>query len=212
LNHADAAQLAEAIREAGVQVSVPLSGAQIACLAHYVELVFKWNRVSNLIGVRDVGEFVTRHLSDCLSVLPYVHGATLADVGSGAGLPGLVLACVRPDLGVFLIEPRAKRARFLEHARLTLALNNVEVVGARIEDWAPTQAIASVICRAFGSVPDFVLATRALQVPGCRLLAMKGQVPTAELAGIDDEKFASRVHQLQVPGWQARHLVELVCR
>lgn len=205
-------ELGDAIRDAGAQVSVPLSGAQVARLVQYVELVFKWNRIANLTGVRDVAEFIARHLSDCLSILPHVPAGVLADIGSGAGLPGLVLACVAPERRVFLVEPRAKRARFLEHARIALQLPQVEVVNARVEDWRPDVVVDAFVCRALGSVAEFVAVTAGLQRPGCRLLAMKGQVPAAELAGIHPRAYACRVHALQVPGWRDRHLVELVRR
>jgi 16S rRNA (guanine527-N7)-methyltransferase len=204
--------LVDAIRAAGERVALPLSDAQQALLGRYVELLFKWNRITNLIGPSEVVEFVEKHLTDCLSVARFVRGATLVDVGSGAGLPGLVLACIKPELRVFLVETRAKRARFLETARIALALPNVEVVTSRIEHWQPTLVIDTLICRAFGTLAEFVRVTAQLQQPGCRLLAMKGQDPVAELAGLATDAFEYKVHTLDVPGWRTRHLVELVRR
>ena len=203
--------LVEAIHTVGSSLACPLSPAQEESLAQYVDLVFKWSRIANLTGVAAPDEFVSKHLTDCLSIAPYVGGNTLVDVGSGAGLPGLVLACIRPELFVYLIEPRAKRARFLEHARIALALPNVEVVTSRIEDWQPPRRIATVVCRAFGTVQEFVRVTATLHTPGCRLLVMKGQNPVDELAGIEPHRFDCDVHALTVPGWRARHLVVLEC-
>jgi 16S rRNA (guanine527-N7)-methyltransferase len=201
--------LNDAIRAAAHTLAFPLSCAQEALLAQYVELVFKWNRITNLIGVAEPAEFIAKHLTDCLSIAPFVVGDTLVDVGSGAGLPGMVLACVQPELFVYLLEPRAKRARFLEHARIALALPNVEVVTARVEAWQPPRRVATIICRAFGSVQEFVRVTTALQSPGCRLLAMKGQDPTRELVGLATNDLNCTVHPLKVPGWRTRHLVML---
>lgn len=204
-------QLADAIHAAGEAVSCSLSTPQTALLAQYVELVYKWNRIANLTGVSGAFEFVSRHLTDCLSILPFVSGSTLVDVGSGAGLPGFVLACVRPHWCVYLVEPRAKRARFLDHARLALALPKVEIVASRVEHWQPPRRIETIVCRAFGTVQDFVRVTSTLQTPGCRLLAMKGQDPARELAGMDRRGLDSHVHKLTVPGWRDRHLVVLEC-
>ncbi len=201
--------LVEAIRAAAHALAFPLSCSQETLLAHYVELVFKWNRIANLIGVAEPEEFIAKHLTDCLSIAPYVVGDTLVDVGSGAGLPGLVLACVQPELCVYLLEPRAKRARFLEHARITLGLPKVEVVTTRVEDWQPPRRMTTIVCRAFGSVQEFVRVTTALQGPGCRLLAMKGQEPTRELADLVAPGLSWTVHPLNVPGWDTRHLVML---
>jgi 16S rRNA (guanine527-N7)-methyltransferase len=201
--------LNEAIRAAAHTLAFPLSHTQETLLAQYVELVFKWNRITNLIGVAEPAEFIAKHLTDCLSIAPYVAGDTLVDVGSGAGLPGMVLACVRPEVFVYLLEPRAKRARFLEHARIALALPNVEVVTARVEAWQPPRRVVTIVCRAFGSVQEFVRVTTALQSPGCRLLAMKGQDPVRELAALSVADFKCTVHPLAVPGWHTRHLVML---
>lgn len=201
-----------AIGAVAARVAVTLTATQAGLLARYVDLLFKWNRVSNLIGVRDVDDFIHRHLADCLSILPYVHGMTLADIGSGAGLPGLAIACARPEWRVALVEPRAKRARFLVHAGHTLGLSNIDVAAVRGEDWRPAFPIDTFVCRAFGSLAAFVAATATLQRPGCRLLAMKGEVPEAELAALDGGRYACQVHRLDVAGWRSRHLVEMVVR
>lgn len=178
-------------------------------LARYVELVFKWNRITNLVGTRDPDVFVSEHVADCLSISPYVGVGTLADIGSGAGLPGIVLACLDPARRILLVEPRAKRARFLEQVRIALALPHVMVVNARVEAWCPQEPVDIFVSRALGSLAEFVRLTTAFQRPGCRLFAMKGQVPVTELSALDTARFTSCVRALDVPGFRERHLVEL---
>jgi 16S rRNA (guanine527-N7)-methyltransferase len=202
--------LADAIRQAAESVGVAADEGAVERLGRYVELVFKWNRIANLVGARNPDVFVAEHLADCLSIGPYVGAGSLADVGSGAGLPGVVLACMDPARHIVLVEPRAKRARFLEHVRIALALPHLTVVNARVEAWHPREPIDVCVSRALGSLGDFVRLTRAIQRPGCRLLAMKGQVPVTELAALDATRFSCRVHALDVPGRRERHLVELV--
>jgi len=198
-----AARVAEAAQAVGIE----LSSMQVDRLAHYVELVYKWNRLSNLIGVAAPAEFITRHIADCLAVLPYVTGNRLADIGSGAGLPGLVIACVNPGLPVDLIEPRGKRVRFLQQAQIELELSQVTVVPQRVEDWRPSKLPDALVSRALSGLHDFVAATRHLQHVGVRLLAMKGRMPTPELAALDAPHLTIRTEQLKVPGWDSRYVV-----
>ena len=200
-------QLASVSAELGVS----LAPESVATLAQYVGLVFRWQRIANLTGAADPETFIREHLADCLSVLPFIGEGALADIGSGAGLPGLIVAILRPDIPVTLVEPRGKRARFLEQARIDLRLANVTVQGGRVEAWTPTAPIDSLICRAFSSLPDFLAATRHLQRPGLRLLAMKGELPAAELAEVDTGRYAAETHALTVPGWSRRHLVIFRC-
>ncbi len=203
--------LRNAVRVAGESVNVALTASQQTLLARYVELVLKWNRITNLIGVDSADEFIAKHLADCLSVLSFIPETTLADLGSGAGLPGLVLACVRPGLFVSLVEPRAKRARFLAQACISLGLSNVEVIPFRVEAWQPARRPDGIICRAFGSISSFVQVTRALQAPGTQLFAMKGQDPADEVRALAGYGMDCQIHELNVVGWRSRHLVVLTC-
>lgn len=196
-----------AISSAAAAVGSALSSVQIEQLAHYVDLVFKWNRIANLTGARSRSEFVTHHLADCLTLAPFIRGSRLLDVGSGAGLPGIVVACAIPALHVTMLEPRAKRARFLDQVRIELGLGNVAVAAMRIEDWKPTAPIDTFVCRAFGTLSEFVAATRAVQTLGCRLVAMKGRDPRAEIAALDSAIFRITLQRVTVPGWDSRHLV-----
>jgi 16S rRNA (guanine527-N7)-methyltransferase len=196
-----------AVRAAAIGVS--LTPAQLGQFARYTDLVFKWNRIANLIGTMRPQEFIERHLLDCLAVVPFLRGPRVVDVGSGAGLPGVVIAITCPDLEVSVVEPRGKRARFLEQVRIELGLSQLHVVHSRVEAWYSSQPVDTVICRAFGRLADFLQATVALHRAHGRLLAMKGRDPAAELAEVDTETWEVRTEVLHVPTWQARHLVIL---
>lgn len=200
------------IASLGQELGVTLTPESIAGLARYVDLVYRWQRIANLTGAADPETFIREHLADCLSVLPFIGEGALADIGSGSGLPGLVLAISRPDLEVSLIEPRGKRARFLEQVRIELRLHNVEVHPIRVEDWVPLAPVRTLICRAFSALGDFVDATRHLQQPGLRLLAMKGEPPAGEIAALQAQGYLVQTRELVVPGRLRRHLVIVDCR
>lgn len=185
----------------------PAPEAQAKLLA-YLELLAKWNRAYNLTAVRDPVEMVARHLLDPLAVLPFVHGMTLADLGSGAGLPGIPLAIARPDLAVTLIESNGKKARFLREAARALPLPNVVVREARVQEAAGPFDV--VTARAFASLADMLAWGGHLLAAGGRWLAMKGRIDPDEIAAVPEGFRLIAVHPLAVPGIEAeRHLVEL---
>ena len=113
----------------------------------YIDLLDKWNRAYNLSGIRQKSQMLTHHVLDSLSVLPYLHGASGLDVGSGAGLPGFILALARPDMHWVLLDSNQKKTRFLNQALLELGPENIEVVRARVEDYRPEQVFSTVICQ-----------------------------------------------------------------
>lgn len=201
----------EILDEGARALGLALEPAQLARLARYAELVVKWNRVANLTGARRSDEFARKFVLDALAVAPHVAGRTVADLGSGAGLPGMVLAIVQPHARFHLVEPRARRARFLEQARIELGLDNVQVHCARGEDWRPPVAPDIVICQAVGTLAYLLRVTAGLRAPGTCLLALKGQRPTAEIAALGPDSAACEVTALSVPGWSARHLVRIDC-
>jgi 16S rRNA (guanine527-N7)-methyltransferase len=192
-------------------LALDLDEAQLARLVAHLDLLDDWNTRMNLTAIRDRPSQLTKHLLDSLTVLPYLQGERIADVGSGAGFPGIPLAIVEPHRHFTLIESTGKKCRFLEHVRDTLELKNVEVVQSRAESYKPEVRFDTVIARAVGPVADLVKAAGPLVVGGGRLLAMKGRYPEAELAAkLNGWKVAS-VHPLTVPGLgEERHLVELV--
>jgi len=189
-----------------MQLALP-DNAQAKLLA-YLDLLAKWNRTYNLTAVRDPGDMVSRHLLDSLAVLPFVHGTNLADLGSGAGLPGIPLAIARPDLAVTLIESNGKKARFLREAIRSLPFANVSVAQARVQDTAG--AFDTVTARAFASLHDMLAWAGHLLAPGGRWLALKGRADPAELDAIPVGFRVVAVHELQVPDTDGeRRVIEL---
>jgi len=178
-------------------------------LLRYRDELARWGRAHNLTAVRDPGEMVPVHLLDSLALWPLVRGTTLADVGSGGGLPGLPLAIVDPELAVTLIEPRAKRALFLQHVARMLDLSHVAVERARVEDVGPGAAFDTVVTRAFGTLAAFARAAAPLARPGGCFLAAKGRDPQSEIAALPPG-WRVDVVPLEVPGVSgARHAVRL---
>ncbi|SCY59670.1 16S rRNA m(7)G-527 methyltransferase [Nitrosospira sp. Nl5] len=180
-------------------------------LLEYLALVRKWNRVHNLTAIREPETMLIRHLLDSLSILPYIAGPRVIDVGSGAGFPGIPLALARPDWHVVLLESNHKKTVFLHQARIELALKNVEVVAERVENFHSTDGFHTVISRAFSDLGDFVNLAGHLCAEGTnsgRLAAMKGVYPDEELAQLPAQFVVEDVLSVAVPGLEAkRHLV-----
>jgi 16S rRNA (guanine527-N7)-methyltransferase len=181
-------------------------------LAAYVELLVKWNRAYNLTAERDPGRIAVRHVRDSLAVLPYLHGQTVLDVGTGAGLPGLVLAIADPPRHYTLLDSNGKKTRFCEHAVGALGVANATVVQARVEGYRPGASFDNVVSRAFATIADFIAAAGHLCAPGGRMLAMKGAYPEAELAALPGGWRTHAVHALDVPGLDARRHLALLTR
>lgn len=183
-----------------------------AALTAYLELLARWNDAYNLTAVRVPEEMVTRHVMDSLVALPFIGAGRVLDVGTGAGLPGMVLAMAVPNQSFVLLDSSGKKTRFVEHATARLGLRNVEVVRARAEDHEDPDGFEAVISRAFSSVGDFIRVAGHLARPGGRLLAMKGALPESELAVLPAGWRLLAVHKLSVPGLLGRrHLLEF-CR
>jgi 16S rRNA (guanine527-N7)-methyltransferase len=170
----------------------------------WIGLLGKWNRAYNLSGIRDPGRMITHHILDSLAVLPFVHGRRCLDVGSGAGLPGFILALALPQTHWVLLDSNRKKVRFLNQAVLELAPGNIEVVAGRAEEYRPQELFSTITCRALGTLQEFRAMTAHLLAANGRLLAMKGAEPGEELARVD----GARVHELHIPGIRGkRHLV-----
>ena len=147
--------------------NVPVTTAQRRALARYVALLAQWNRAYNLTAVRDPFAMIDRHVLDSLTALDFLVGARLLDVGTGAGLPGLVLAVVRPDVRCTLLDPVRKKTRFCAHAAMTLGLDNVEIASERLAAHRPPHRYSTVISRAALSIADLVAgALPVLDAPG----------------------------------------------
>jgi 16S rRNA (guanine527-N7)-methyltransferase len=181
----------------------PLAGR----LLDYLALMQQWNRAYNLTAIRDPAEMLTKHLLDSLSIHPYVCGS-LADIGTGPGLPGIPLALALPGLQVSLVETAGKKARFLREAVRHLGLDGVRVHDARAQDVPETGQHDCLAARAFGNLGEILAAGGHLLKSGGRLLAMKGREPAEEIAALPDGYRHLATHPLAVPGLEAeRHLV-----
>jgi len=190
------------------QMNLPLPPQTQAKLLGYLALLAKWNRVYNLTAVRDPTQMVMRHLLDSLSVVPYIKGSRVLDVGTGAGLPGIPLALALPDVQFVLLDSNRKKTRFVTQAVADLGLSNVTVEACRIEDYRPGESFDTVISRAFSELVEMLTATGRLCRAGGVMLAMKGEYPAQELAGVPEGFAAATVHPLIVPGLDAkRHVV-----
>ena len=194
---------------AGVsELHLALDDAAIGRLLDYVELLQRWNAAYNLTAVRDPAEMVTRHLLDSLAILPHVGGATLADLGSGAGLPGIPLAIAAPEREILLVDSNGKKARFLREAVRKLGLAHTRVAENRVENVEGT--FECITARAFASLGEMLAWGGHLLAPDGRWLALKGRYPQDELAALPAGFRVEEVVALRVPGLDAeRHLVVL---
>jgi 16S rRNA (guanine527-N7)-methyltransferase len=198
----------EASLRAGL-AAMALAGELASPLLAYLDLLARWNRAYNLTAVRDPREMVPRHLLDSLAMEPFLDGiASLADLGTGPGLPGIPQAIARPALRVTLVEANGKKARFLREAVRTLGLANAEVAETRIEALERPGAFDAITARALATLPQILGFGGHLLAPGGRLLAMKGARPDAEIAALPRGWRLQALHRLTVPGLEGeRHLV-----
>ena len=180
-------------------------------LIAYLLLLQRWNRAYNLTAVRDPLEMIHRHVLDSLAVMPYLRGERCLDVGSGAGLPGLVLAVARPELSWALLDSNGKKCRFLRQAQVELDLDNVRVERSRVEDFYPGARFSTIISRALSNLAAFVAGAGHLLIPGGRMLAMKGRYPKQELSTLGELGEQAEVVSVCFPGLEEgqRHLVIL---
>lgn len=192
------------------RMGIELSDQQQDALLHYMAMLLKWNRVYNLVSRKETNNIVEVHLLDSLSVLPYIRGFRVIDVGSGAGLPGIPLAILRPDCEFTLLDSSGKKGRFRTQAVIELGLNNVTVVNERAEQFDAGQGFDVVISRAFATVAGMLgVAGHMIGVDG-RFLAMKGVNPRKELDGIPSQYRVEEIYPLEVPYLGAeRHLAIL---
>jgi 16S rRNA (guanine527-N7)-methyltransferase len=188
--------------------ALALPGELAPPLLAYLDLLARWNRAYNLTAVREPREMVPRHLLDSLAMEPFLDGiATLADLGTGPGLPGIPLAIARPGLRVTLVEANGKKARFLREAVRTLGLDNAEVAESRIEALDRPGAFDAITARALASLPQILGFGGHLLAPGGRLLAMKGARPDEEIAALPRGWRLEMLRRLTVPGLDGeRHL------
>ena len=198
------ANLAESL-SAGVQaLGLSLSPEQQQRLLDYMGLIQKWNKVYNLTAVRDPAEMLTHHLLDSLTVIAplsrHTNGQAIRvlDVGSGGGLPGVVLAICMPELNVTCVDTVAKKAAFVQQVAVSLKLPNLRGLHARVESL--TDPYQVICCRAFASLPDFVTWSRSALTDGGVWMAMKGKHPQEEMDALPEDVKVFHVEPLTVPG------------
>ena len=201
----------EVLRAGLNALGIALPETAIHQLLAYVDLLVKWNRTYNLTAIRDGDEMVTQHLLDSLSILPFLQGVqSLADIGSGAGLPGIPLAIARPELAVTLIDSVQKKSAFQQQAKIDLTLTNVSIYSGRIEDCKRHEEFDAATARAFSDLPALAKAAAPLLRPGGRICAMKGVLPQDEMVALPVGWHVVSAPRLQVPGLDAeRHLLIL---
>jgi len=177
-------------------------------LLAFRDLLLKWNKTYNLTALRDPAQAISHHLLDSLAILPHVSAGNLLDVGSGGGLPGIPLAIARPDLSVSMVDTVQKKTTFLQQAVIELALKNVTVHHARVEEMQGQYD--QISSRAFAEIGLFISLTRHLLAPNGRWLAMKGVRPDDELNALPADITVEAIIPLTVPGLDAeRHLIIL---
>jgi 16S rRNA (guanine527-N7)-methyltransferase len=214
----DRAAWIELLRTGAAELRVGLSDEQIGRLADYVALLAKWNIVYNLTAIRDPRQMLIQHILDSLSIVPHLaahEGRSILDVGSGGGLPGIVLAIALPDRNVTLNDIVQKKTAFQAQAKAELKLENLSVVTGRVENLRPgvevPEKFDAIVSRAFAELADFVTLARHLVSERGSIWAMKGVRPGAEIDRLPAGARVAQVVRLRVPSLDAeRHLVEVV--
>ncbi|MGH8198800.1 MAG: 16S rRNA (guanine(527)-N(7))-methyltransferase RsmG [Steroidobacteraceae bacterium] len=192
-------------------LGVALSEHDAARLRQLLEELAHWNRQFNLTGITDLESMVSHHVLDSLAVHRHLHGATIADVGTGAGFPGLPLALVNPERRFTLIDSNGKKIRFVSHAMRAMGLMNVEPLQTRAEALRPERPFDTVVARAFAPLPELLQTVAPLCGSETRVLAMKGKWPQAELDALPPSWRVADSHTLTVPGLaEARCLIVLI--
>ncbi|WP_225031247.1 16S rRNA (guanine(527)-N(7))-methyltransferase RsmG [Paraburkholderia sp. XV] len=208
-----AALLEEGLRE----LDIDLTAEQKGKLLDYVALLAKWNAVYNLTAIRDPRQMLIQHILDSLSIVPHLATlgpATLLDVGSGGGLPGIVLAIVFPEWSITVNDIVQKKSAFQSQAKAELGLGNLSVVTGRVENLRPGIEVPgkfdAIVSRAFAELADFVTLARHLVADDGAIWAMKGVRPDGEIERLPEGAHVKQVIRLRVPALDAeRHLIEV---
>ncbi len=210
----EVAHLKRRLAEGASRLGVSVSEDQCDTLIRFIALLAKWNQVYNLTGIRDPRQMVTLHLLDSLAVSRFVINGPVLDVGSGAGIPGLVLAVTRPALRYVLLDSSRKKARFCLQAVAELGLENVDVVHQRLEEYRPEERYRTLLLRAFGSLRGRLVDLRRLSESDARVLAMMGKAPQIQNSDVAQLRECAKVMPLTVPDLEAERnllLLDMAC-
>ncbi len=188
-------ELRQILLSGAEQMDLSLRGQQADQLLNYLELMIKWNKTYNLSAIRDPQLGVKKHLLDSLSILPYINSDSLLDVGAGAGLPGVVLAIMKPELSVSVLDSVGKKCRFMQFVKTQLDLDNLSVINERVEEYKPQACFSQITSRAFAEVDKTLKLTQHLLCDNGRYLLMKGDhFSQEEVRGV-----LMTPHQINVP-------------
>jgi len=176
-------------------MDIALTEFQIQQLLSYHSLISKWNKVYNLSAIRDPLESIKKHFLDSLSIISFIKDELLLDVGSGAGLPGIVIAIMKPKTKVFVIDSVGKKCRFMQTAKTELALTNLTVINSRVEDFVPKEPFSQITSRAFAGTNETINKTQHLVSSDGRYLLMKGDNINED----DINNINIKIHSLKVP-------------
>jgi 16S rRNA (guanine527-N7)-methyltransferase len=201
----------ETLKKGAHLMGAELSDDVILTLVRYLELLQKWNKAYNLTAIRDPEQMINLHLLDSLATLPFIEGNDVIDVGTGPGLPGMVLAICLPEKNFTLLDSNGKKTRFLTQVKMELGITNVTVLNERVEKHALQGHYDHVISRAFASLTDMINWTLPLPNEKGNFLAMKGVYPESEIQQLPEGVEIQDIFPLKVTNVEAeRHLVRMV--
>ncbi|SMN14677.1 rRNA small subunit 7-methylguanosine (m7G) methyltransferase GidB [uncultured Candidatus Thioglobus sp.] len=193
------------LQQGAQEMGIELNEAQCTKLLQYLQLIMKWNKTYNLSAIRNLEEGVKKHLLDSLLVVSYIKSGALLDVGSGAGLPGIVISIMQPELPVTVLDTVGKKCRFMQYVKTQLRLKNLTVVNQRVEDYQPEQCFSQITSRAFAEVDKTLKLTQHLLCDNGVYLLMKGANIAQENLSINMQQ-----HALNAPSSLGRRfLIEI---
>ena len=198
------------VEEGLICLGLPFSNEAVDKCCRHLFLLKRWSKAFNLSGIKDLNEMVVKHVLDSVSILPFLKGEKIIDVGSGAGFPGIPIAIFLPNISFSLLDSNGKKIRFLTEIKSQLNLENVTIVNDRVEKHAPSSPYDMVVCRAFSSLEKIVLNCSRLLVPDGSVLAMKAAISEEELNAAREVSLGLKIHKVEIPNLKLpRHLVEI---
>lgn len=176
------------------QMAIELDEIQVSKLLEYLALIIKWNKTYNLSAIRTMDDGIKKHLLDSLSIVPFIGESSLLDVGSGAGLPGIVISIMKPEVSISVLDAVGKKCHFMQFVKTQLALQNLLVINERVEVFKPKQCFGQITSRAFSKVDKTLRLTQYLLCDNGYYLLMKGANVRQEMLPMN-----AKIHQLSVP-------------